>query len=203
MNLSLYKATELEKTLIQKYKENGIKYASDMDIERIADLFSIEVRYYEGKPFAQWDDQMYSFIFLNAYMDEYKRREVFFHELSHPIQHAGNQKKMPGLFKDLQEIQAGHFQLYAAMPIYLLEEFNMIKDYSLYIKVVSEEFRLPIPFVQKRIEQVERRIVQERLDRETAASMKPVRVIEDYSHETKRILNQLQTQLRRKELSNG
>lgn len=141
MNMKLYKPTDLEKFITKKYKDNGIIYPFDLEIERIADIFEVEVKYYNGKPFAQWEDKIYSFIFLNIEMSKEQQREVFFHELCHPFQHAGNQRKMPELFKALQETQAGQFQLYAAMPIFLLDEFSTIKDYPIYVKTISEEFK--------------------------------------------------------------
>lgn len=157
MDLSLYKPTELEKWLEKEYRSIGIEYASDMDLDIIASIFDVEIRTYAGPSFAEWKEDEYSFIFLNAYLKQQQRREVFFHELCHPLQHVGRQEIMPKSFIELQEIQAKNFQHYAAMPSYLLEEFKTVSP-SLLVKVMAEEFCLSEKFVQHRLEQIQTRV---------------------------------------------
>lgn len=157
MDLSLYKPTELEKWLEKEYRSIGIEYASDMDLDLIASIFDVEIRTYAGPSFAEWKEEEYSFIFLNAYLNQQQRREVFFHELCHPLQHVGRQEIMPKSFIELQEIQAKNFQHYAAMPSYLLEEFKTVSP-SLLVKVMAEEFSLSERFVNRRLEQIQMRV---------------------------------------------
>jgi Zn-dependent peptidase ImmA (M78 family) len=158
MNFQHYRQSDLELWISKIYQENGIQYASDINIERIAGIFQIDLRYYSGQPFAHWDDESgEAYIFLNSYMTESQRRESFFHELCHPLQHAGCQNNMPPLFKELQEIQAAHFQLYASMPLFMLEEFWSVSP-SVLIKILSEEFQLSEAFVIRRFEQIQARI---------------------------------------------
>jgi Zn-dependent peptidase ImmA (M78 family) len=157
MDFSLYKPTDLEKWINLRYKEAGIHYASDMDIDLIASIFSAEVMATKGPSSVHFNDSL-CLIFLNGYLNERQKREVFFHELCHPLLHFGNQRKMPQAFMELQEIQAFHFQLYAAMPWYMVDEF--IKDVpdGILMKVMAEEFRLSEAFVQKRLQQIQHRI---------------------------------------------
>ncbi|MGG1554568.1 ImmA/IrrE family metallo-endopeptidase [Paenibacillus ferrarius] len=157
MDLTRYKPTELEKWLEREYRSIGIEYASDMDLDLIASIFDVEIRTYAGPSFAEWKEDEYSFIFLNGYLDQKQRREVFFHELCHPLQHVGQQEIMPTSFIELQEIQAKNFQHYAAMPSYLLEEFKSVSP-SLLVKILAEEFHLTERFVQHRLEQIQKRI---------------------------------------------
>jgi Zn-dependent peptidase ImmA (M78 family) len=192
MNLKFYKQTELEHWIEKKYQSNGILYASDLDIDLIASIFEVEIRLYQGPSFAEWKEKEYSFVFINSNLAEEQRREQFFHELSHPVQHVGRQESMPRTFIELQEIQAAHFQLYAAMPIYMLEEFKGISDRQTYINVLSREFKLSVPFVQKRVDQIERRIYQSRMDHELVMKSKTVPIRYNYSPETTRILDKLQ-----------
>lgn len=163
MNYKLYRPSDLEQSIAMKYKECGVNHPSDLCIESIADIFEIELRTYEGKPFVYWDENFFAFIFLSASLDRIQMREVFFHELSHPIQHIGNQTKMPLLMKQLQENQAKQFELYAAMPFYLLEPFfeTHTQDYSYFVGILSEEFKLSIPFIQRRLDQIQLRIITE------------------------------------------
>ncbi|WP_308637686.1 ImmA/IrrE family metallo-endopeptidase [Paenibacillus silvisoli] len=199
-DLSLYKETDLEKWINTKYKDNGIHYASDIDIDRVAAIFDIEIRTYLGPSFADWEEDEYSFIFINGYLTEEQRRDVFFHELCHPIQHVGRQAELPAPFVELQEIQAGLFQLYSAMPAYMLEEFKTIQDRSYYLKVLSEEFVLPIRIVERRIAQMMRRINQEKSDQEFKKRMNPSPHQKPYMPETIQIIDQLQRQLSAKRL---
>jgi Zn-dependent peptidase ImmA (M78 family) len=157
MNLSLYKPTALEQWLEREYRSIGIEYASEMDLDLISSIFDVEIRTYAGPSFAEWKEDEYSFIFLNAYLNEKQRREVFFHELCHPLQHVGQQEIMPKSFIELQEIQAKNFQHYAAMPSYLLEEFKSVSP-SLLVKVIAEEFCLTERFVHHRLDQIQRRV---------------------------------------------
>jgi Zn-dependent peptidase ImmA (M78 family) len=193
MQLNLYKPTDLEQWITLQYQQNGIHYASDLDIERIASIFNITVLTSEGPSHAQWDDD-FCVIFINGCHSEEKKREVFFHELCHPLRHEGNQNNMPASFIELQEIQASIFQLYAAMPAHMLEEFKDLSG-SVHTKVVSEEFKLSEKFVTRRLEQINQRIFQEQQDEILRARRRQTSKPPEYTNETKRILNQLYRQL--------
>jgi Zn-dependent peptidase ImmA (M78 family) len=204
--LDLYKPTDLEQWICTQYQENGIHYASDLDIEHVADIFNIDIRTYSGPSFAQWEEDEYSLMFINGYLSEEQRREVFFHELCHPLRHTGCQdsRNMPAAFKELQEIQAARFQMYASMPFYMLEEFKEIQHQSSFIKLLSEAFVLPVKFVQQRIAQMMGRMHQERKDRNLRAKLSPA-INRSWVHsaETERILDQLNTQLHNKKGASG
>jgi Zn-dependent peptidase ImmA (M78 family) len=178
MDLLLYKPTELEKLLEKQYRSIGIDYASDMDLDLIASIFNVEIRTYTGPSFAEWKEGEYSFIFLNAYLNEKQKREVFFHELCHPLQHVGQQEIMPKSFIELQEIQAKNFQHYAAMPSYLLEEFKSVNP-SLLVKVIAEEFCLTERFVHHRLEQIQNRILTAQYEEEMIRRRNTKIVIDD------------------------
>lgn len=156
MDLTLYKPTETEQWINKQYHTVGIHYASDLDIDNIADLFGIEVHFREGKSFIDFIDE-FNFIVINARLDTENRRKEFFHELGHFVLHCGKQDNMTRLFMELQEMQADQFQIYAAMPFYMLEEFKYVPAHNL-IKVLSEAFVLPESFVKKRLEQIKNRM---------------------------------------------
>ncbi|MDQ0876797.1 Zn-dependent peptidase ImmA (M78 family) [Paenibacillus sp. V4I3] len=180
MYLTYYKPTDIEIWINQQYQSSGIHYASELDLDRIADLFGIELHIYDGKSFADWKDDSHRFILLNISLQPAQRRAEFFHELCHPLRHVGNQDGMGKLFKELQEIQATQFQYYAAMPFYMLEEFKDISP-SLLVKTMAEEFMLPDRFVERRLDQVKRRLQMGRQDAELNERMKtPVKV--DMAH---------------------
>ena len=192
LNLSMYKQSGLEEWINQSYQNNGIHYSSDMDIDHIASIFNVTICKTRGESRAIWDDE-FAVIMLNSSFEEPERRAAFFHELCHPLRHIGSQHHIPESLMKLQEIQAAHFQLYAALPVYMLAEYKDINHRPTYIKVISEEFKLPITFVQKRIDQIERRIIQERAHQNFIASITPIQIRFEYTPETLRILEKLRT----------
>ncbi|WP_127580968.1 ImmA/IrrE family metallo-endopeptidase [Paenibacillus koleovorans] len=200
MDLKYYHPFDYEKRITKEYQANGVHYASDMDdLEKIANIFNATIRMTKDETRIYYDDD-FALIYLNAYANETTLRLNFFHELGHHLLHVGDQNTLPESFNQLQERQASHFQLYAAMPAFLLEEFKYIENRTTYTKVLSEEFKLPIPFVEKRIKQIERRIQQFKFDQDLNA--KPVPIEYDYSPETRRILAQLHRQVSAKGVNN-
>ncbi|MWC26664.1 ImmA/IrrE family metallo-endopeptidase [Paenibacillus sp. MMS18-CY102] len=161
-DLSMYRETELERWINEKYRAAGISCAADLQIERLATIYDVEVRTYKGPSFAEWQDGEYSFLFLNNELPVEELREHFFHELCHPLRHVGRQDDplMPPLFRQLQETQAEAFQLYASMPAYLLEEFTPYASQSNFLKILAESFMLPFKLVERRIRQILGRINQ-------------------------------------------
>jgi len=196
-NLDLYKPTEMELWISNKYRENGILTPYDMNLDLIASLFNVSIVYSGGDTKAIFDEDGDCLLFLNIHDDEIEQRTDFFHELCHPAMHVGNQRNLPPSFVGLQESQASLFQLYAAMPAYMLEEFNSIQYQSNYLKLLSEAFKFPHEFVNRRIEQIYRRIKQERYDRNLRARTTPRPTIYSYSEPTLKILDQLKRQIER------
>lgn len=198
INFDLYKPTELEIWLTERYKENGIKTPSELSIKAVSDIFTVIVNYYEGPCFAEWEEGDYSMIFLNNKMTYEDQRMDFFHELCHPLRHIGIQGNMPTLFEELQEIQASQFQLVAAMPVYLLIDIPQEKYWNNYILSIADSFNLPPDFVERRMKQVSARINRERQDRISLARFKKTTAEYNYSYSTTKILNQLHRQIAEK-----
>ncbi|WP_240414978.1 ImmA/IrrE family metallo-endopeptidase [Paenibacillus periandrae] len=176
MNLSLYKTNDLESWIICTYQKNRVYYAPDLDIDRIAGMFNASILYHPGQTKVIWNDR-FGLIYINESLDERQRREQAFHEIGHVVRHAGFQNGMHSLFIELQEYQAAHFQLYASIPCYMLEPYCHIQNQQEYISTLSNDFRLPIPLVRKRIEQIQNRIYleqQERDRKEHVKNQKPI-----------------------------
>ncbi|MEK3882378.1 ImmA/IrrE family metallo-endopeptidase [Paenibacillus sp. PL2-23] len=195
-DMTLYKPTELEKWICQKYHDNGIKTPADMDLDYIGEIFNTYITYKsEGDARVIYDDFVGGLIFLNIHDSDAQQRLKFFHELGHPALHAGSQDKLPSLFVELQEAQAGAFQQYAALPYFMLAEISPCHTFDEYFTHLSEAFRLPRSFVQRRIDQVKRRILQGHQDRNAYARRVGVAARYGYTDETLRILGQLHQQL--------
>lgn len=197
MDLTMYKPTEHEQWIDTIYRKHRILYAHEMDIDLIAEIFNSMVVTHKNDSKVIYDGD-FAMICLCAYLSQEKKREQFFHELGHFVRHDGNQNLLPKGLVQLQENEANAFQLYAAIPTYMLEEFNDIQSRSAYIKFVAEEFKYTPAFVQRRVEQIERRILQAEIDSEIRAVTTPVRSFFDYTPETYRILDQLHRQVSKK-----
>lgn len=166
MDIAMYQLSDVEKWIDSIYNLIGINSIQDLDIDFIAEKLGIDIVYYSGRSFVDWIDSKYVVIFLNNQISLEKRREVFFHELCHPLRHAGLQRMMPRSFVSLQEKQAMYFQLYAAMPIYLIKDLPVYQTDKETIGVWAEEFKLPHSLVTARLEQIKVRIA-------TAAAASP------------------------------
>ncbi|MDN4078155.1 ImmA/IrrE family metallo-endopeptidase [Paenibacillus polymyxa] len=151
-----YRPTENELLICDLYQTLNINYPHELDIDQIAALWGADIVYYEGKPHAFWNEEG-SVIFLNNSDSIPKQRSDFFHELSHIVQHEGDQGNLPGLFVDLQETQAWHFSLIASMPHYLLPvPLEMTKD--VYVRLLADEFHVPQELAADRVEQIVSRL---------------------------------------------
>ncbi|MDN9010361.1 ImmA/IrrE family metallo-endopeptidase [Brevibacillus laterosporus] len=202
MNLELYQMTPLEEWITARYQRHGFLAPEELHLEEIAALFGGEIAFTRLPSHVRWCEKSGDFlIFLHQHLSEVERRSEFFHELCHPLRHSGNQLSLPPALRDLQEMQAGHFQLYAAMPFYLLQTLPMPKYERDWLHQLALAFRVPISLACRRWEQIKRRIwlAQEHewsmmiyQQKQRSALKKP-----SLTPETKRLLSQLQKQLSR------
>lgn len=165
----LYKKSQLELWIEEKYKQHGFYTPKDLEIEAIAKEFNIEIKYSNGPERAVWDDehQIYM-IFLKPYHSKKDKRNVFFHELCHPLRHYGNQELMnTNTLRELQEEQAHLFQLYASMPFFMIANLIDLPDSEFeLIEMLSQTFNVPICTSKKRVKQIKQKILQGQLDKQ-------------------------------------
>jgi Zn-dependent peptidase ImmA (M78 family) len=197
--------------ITKEYQSFGINNPTDLDINYICNLFRGEISTTHGKSHVRWDDgNQFFVIFLNKNLSEEERRFQFFHELAHPLLHVDRQTgQMPKYFTALQEAQAKNFQLYAAMPIYMLEAYQYVPSSNL-IKVITEDFYLPERLVNNRLNQINRHMNNTRFQQvimEREEKIYPKADPSKISVETQRIMDKLDHLLTKKKLrgvtSNG
>ncbi|MFD0717267.1 ImmA/IrrE family metallo-endopeptidase [Paenibacillus sp. GCM10027626] len=169
---SHYRPSESELWISNKYQENAIFSPSDLVIERVAELFGYLIKGTYEDSGAVFDDDGDCIIYLK-YQAEAQRRADFFHELCHPLRHVGDQSKLPALFVDLQEAQAAQFQLYAAMPFYMVREYPPRQSWDEYYQMLANEFMLPLQLVKRRINQILNCIKQAKWDRQYRNTLLP------------------------------
>ena len=162
-NVEIYRPSDTEKQICELYKSHGIYSPADMDIEAIAAVFDYEIQMKPLKSRVVYDNN-YCVFFLDSRLGTAARRADFFHELCHPLMHVGSQRWLPSSFVEYQEMQAAQFQMFAAMPYYLVAQYKPLPIWSDYYRMLAEEFVLPYSFVERRIKQMMARIAQERND---------------------------------------
>lgn len=156
--LSHYQPTVLEEWVEAKYQSVGIFTPAELTIENIACAFDIKVIMLPGaKEEALWDDSLAA-IFLDADKPPLETREIFFHELCHPLLHHGDQLGMSSNQRLHQEEQAGHFQLYAALPFFMIRALPLPQLELDIIHLLATEFTVTHDLARKRWEQIHRRI---------------------------------------------
>ncbi|RNB90196.1 ImmA/IrrE family metallo-endopeptidase [Brevibacillus nitrificans] len=156
--LHFYYKTFLENKVEVLYRSHNILSPDHIDIDLIADVFGITIVSLPGaKEEGIWDDYRAA-VFLNANKPSIESREAFFHELSHILLHTGNQLSMNRGLLELQEEQANHFQLYAALPFYMIQQIHLPSHEADIIHVLSSEFRVTHQLARKRWEQIQRRV---------------------------------------------
>lgn len=153
-NFDLYKPSIIESWISSIYQQNSINTPQELSMQTVANIFNIELIFYDGPVFADWEDDNYACIFLNQHNSYDVQNNDFFHELCHPLRHVGCQSELPVLFQQLQERQAAQFQLVAAMPIYLVRQVPTQLYWERYIDDLAHIFQQPKRFVQKRIHQI-------------------------------------------------
>ncbi|MEK3883442.1 ImmA/IrrE family metallo-endopeptidase [Paenibacillus sp. PL2-23] len=197
LNFELYRPAEMELWIGEMFHRSGLRAPADLnDWDKVASLFGAHIAYTEGETKVLYDEEGDCLIFLNIHMDKHRQKLAFFHELSHPALHTGNQRQLPQSFVALQETQAGLFQLYSAMPIHMLQAFVQLHYHPQDVRLLAEAFDVPPSFVRKRLDRIAGRIRQQRSDRQLreriAGSSESRR--EPYSDMTNRLLRQLYRQ---------
>jgi len=152
----IYTTTALEDWVTHRYSRQHIKMSSDIDIKRIARFYSIYI-HYKQLP-ARYDIfGRYKAIVLDARVSIPEQREQFFHELCHILRHVGHQSMLPKAFRELQEWDANLFTMYAALPYYMVKNYDFENPYL--IHDLAHDFKVTEALCKKRMEQIQRNIL--------------------------------------------
>lgn len=191
-----------EEKISKLYIGKGIQSLSDLSIERISEAFNITVKYHKYDSSVLFDDYC-AVIFLRESEPIEIQRADFFHEMSHFLEHEGDQRFLPKDFIQIQESQAYWFSLYASMPRHIFLPL-MLKHRS--VQVLQDLFQLPEKMITDRIESIKRErmlkqqqlSIQARWSRNRKKSLQPGQVY----NSTIQILKKLANQVGEENLSN-
>lgn len=194
-----YRLTPLEQTIEDMYRRLDVTKPEQLTIPNIAAKLGIWVYYLDMPSRVVESRGLYS-MNINRQLSPEEQWEDFLHELCHVLRHAGNQIAMSELMLDMQEAEAGHFQLYAAIPFSMVRGLELPQRSSEIVELLSLEFGVTCQLAQRRLEQIQRRILQGVLDEETARRRKHPQLYHTagWSDETRRVMNKLQLLLERR-----
>lgn len=151
-----YTKSALEDWVNTRYRRMGLKTPQDINLERIARIYSIYLHY---EPMdARYDIfGRYRAIVLDSRSTIEEQREQFFHELCHILRHVGHQSMMPNAFRELQEWDANLFTMYAALPYYMVKEYDF--EDPLLIQNLANDFKVTEELCEKRMDHIKRNIM--------------------------------------------
>lgn len=152
----MYILSPIETRLNNIYFLNHVYLPHDLNIRNLSCIFDILLLLNEG-PSAAYNIRGIKSIVIDNRLPEYQQNEIFFHEMCHLIFHAGNQHNVNDSFLFFQEGQADTFALYAALPYFMLQQFDLA-DPNI-IEKLSEQFLLSYAFVAKRLQQIHNQIL--------------------------------------------
>ncbi|MGP0583652.1 ImmA/IrrE family metallo-endopeptidase [Paenibacillus timonensis] len=191
---SHYHMTILEEFLEDVYQRAGITEPWQLTVKEISRRLNVWVHY---KPVSSRALEavpgMYS-MFLDERIPPDQQRLDFLHELCHLLRHAGNQMVLPESFTRMQEIEAEHFVLYAAMPFSMINRLELPDRHELAISALVGTFSVPADLAQQRLDQLQRRTLQGMWNAVVRGHGQVGRQ-SSWSIETMRILKQLDRQL--------
>jgi Zn-dependent peptidase ImmA (M78 family) len=196
-----YEPTELEISVNDFYRDLGIHQPSDLCEDAICSALDIDLIY---KPFPsmvyQADD--YTSILIDSRLPRAVQREHFYHELGHIVRgHVGKQHKLTKSFRQLQEEQAEHFVMYAALPFFLIRQLPLPKYERDIIGLLADEFGVTHKLAARRLEQIKNRIYYGQAREEFVKKLRSQyskAEPQPYSAETIRLLEQLKRQVAKK-----
>ncbi|MGM7683755.1 ImmA/IrrE family metallo-endopeptidase [Cytobacillus sp. Hm23] len=149
-----YEATLLETWVSIWYKKMNINQPTDILEETICQNNNI---YFFRRPIPSYsyENGKFKSITIDSRIDASQQREQFFHELCHIIRHYGWQLQiMPPAFRELQERDAQHFTLYAAIPYHMLMSYNFKS--STIIETLVEDFKVSEQLCIERVKRIYR-----------------------------------------------
>lgn len=153
-----YSLTELEREITDAYLQFNIKNPHHLKENQIAEKFDIKL-IYADVPSHSFEKGSFRCIVIDNKLPPEKQREDFFHELGHLKRgHGGDQTRMSDLFRSLQEGQADHFLMYAAMPYFMIKEIQMPEYERDVARILSHEFGVTLELAKKRWDQIKRRM---------------------------------------------
>ncbi|WP_010279822.1 ImmA/IrrE family metallo-endopeptidase [Paenibacillus senegalensis] len=164
--LANYKCTPFEQWIEDVFLRYSIIQPQHLCIDYVARKFNIWVYYRKfNSAHFQLGRGLYS-VNIDARLTKEEQWEDFLHELCHVLRHEGNQLVMAESFRRWQEQDANHFVPYAAMPFFMLKRLEIPQQKEDILDLFIHTFKVTRTLAEKRLEQIQRRILQTVWDEE-------------------------------------
>ncbi|GAB2558473.1 ImmA/IrrE family metallo-endopeptidase [Gracilibacillus alcaliphilus] len=162
----MYLKTPLEKTIEQELLRLNINTPLKLlKVEEIAVKYDILLRY-QRKPSASGIYYGIKVITIDSRLSYLEQRQQFFHELSHVLQHYGDQEGLPKAFVELQEFKARNFALHYAVPTFMIQKLELPKCRDEAISFIANTFKVTEDFARTRLAHYENQITGALFQRE-------------------------------------
>lgn len=151
-----YIPSRLEDMVSKLFIHLNILHPDDLDEENICrklDIFLLE----EPSKAYSYQSDLFKSITIDTRMSQKAQRETFYHELCHILIHVGNQKKLPLLFRELQERDARVFTKYAAIPYHMIRFIDW--DHPYLVEYVSDLFKITKLLSEVRLLNIKNKII--------------------------------------------
>jgi Zn-dependent peptidase ImmA (M78 family) len=149
-----YKTTALEDWITNLYIRKGILRPQQINEDYFARLYEITINRWK-LPSKYIVNGRFRGIYIDIRKPKDLQREIFFHEFAHILRHSGCQTMMPDAFRELQEWDARHFTLYAAIPAHMLKYIDFNDEYV--IDQMASLFKVTPNLCEERLEQIRNR----------------------------------------------
>lgn len=196
--MKYYQPTPLEQWVENLYRMHGITESQQLNIDEVSSQMNIWVYQLDQGSQTIDNNGLYS-ICIDRRLSKAEQWEDFLHELCHVVRHSGNQIRMPTGFLDMQETEAQLFVMYAALPYFMMPERLPDTDRDI-LNYFVEHLGVSYELADLRLDQIKRRRLRTMLDQVLRQQQAKVTPKKEQSTETKRVLEQLQRQIRRKGL---
>lgn len=192
LNQVLMPKTSSEHAVHHLYHYLNIRNPNDIDLDLLADACHIEVIRQPGRSrtMTHPDRRGWMLVQVDTSLPDAEQRERIAHEIFHCLIHAGGQLQLPISFVELQESQAQAGAAHLLMPLWMLNNLYLPSDREGLIHFLSDTFNVTLPFSRRRVELIERRLLDQKIGR-TIAETKAAETRERYDwilrHEDKTI----------------
>ncbi|MGG1574861.1 ImmA/IrrE family metallo-endopeptidase [Fictibacillus sp. NRS-1165] len=199
-----YQTTLLEDWIKEFYFNIDVYFSDQLDLLDIADRLGIFI-HFEGFSSRVYNGE----IIIDCRLSRQEQWQDFAHELCHLLRQDGNQLLlMRNPFLDIQEAKAENFALHFCVPTFMLLKYKIANYFNIQdgIPFVTKEFKVTKEFANKRLIHFRNQIQQSKSDQEFRKRMNlmyPKSNPDNWSNETKLILDKLNKQIKAKKELQG
>lgn len=165
-----YQSTPLEDDIRKLYQEIGIMFPYQLDILEIAEQLEVWIYFMEMDSKAV-DRSGKRSMLIDSRLSPPEQWQEFGHEICHLLRQAGKQPNMPENFLSFQETKAESFMYEFCVPSFMLLDLSLPQQKNEIVQHISELFNVTFKFAEKRLTQIERRMLNTQINMEIAATV--------------------------------